>query len=111
MNLEKDFLPEDNQKIYEHELLGRDKRGPIRGRTDSPGHSSESLKVKLPKLSKIFKFCRREKRIPSYQRKSMKKKYYAINGLIRGDVLQKVCPCFFICLIGIRKILNNTESF
>ena len=99
MNLEKDFLPEDNQKIYEDDLLGRDKRGQIGGHTDRSGQSSESLKVKLPKLSKVFKFCRKEKRIPSYQRKSMKKKYYAINGLIRGDVLQKVCPCFsFACL-------------
>ena len=99
MDPEKDFLPEDNHKIDEDDLLGRDKRGQVDGQTDRSGQSSESLKVKLPKLSKIFKFYRKEKRIPSYQRKSMKKKYYAINGLIRGDVLQKVCPCFsFACL-------------
>ena len=41
----------------------------------------------------------------------MKKKYYAINGLIHGDVLQKVCSTFFfIFLFEIQKNLKNTES-
>ena len=47
--------------------------------------------VKPWKISKFFRF-RKEKRLSSYQRNSMKKKYYAINGLIHGDVLKKVNP-------------------